>query len=241
MATDAYAAADFYATARGAVAGRLVCERLERLWPAHGSSACGNLSVLGVGYAAPYLDLWRDAAARCAAAIPGAAGAARWPASGHNRCCAVPEDTLPFPDLCFDRVLLVHGLEAAENARRLLREVWRVLRDDGRLLIVVPNRVGVWAQVESTPFGQGQPYSPGQIGRLLAASLFRVERRDTALYLPPVHMRLLLRSARFWESCGRALVPRLAGVTITEAVKDLYAAVPARPVPRRKLVLADAA
>ncbi|MBV9756052.1 MAG: methyltransferase domain-containing protein [Alphaproteobacteria bacterium] len=241
MATDIYAAADFYATARGMVAGRLVGERLERLWPALGAGGCGNLAVLGLGYAAPYLDLWREAAARCVAAIPGAAGAARWPADAANRCCTVPEDALPFPDLCFDRVLLVHGVEAAENARRLLREVWRVLRDDGRLLVVAPNRAGVWALVESTPFGQGQPYSPGQIGRLLAASLFRVERRDTALYLPPVNMRLLLRGARFWESCGRALVPRLAGVTITEAVKDLYAAVPVRAVPRRKLALAEAA
>ena len=241
MATDVYAAADFYATARGAVAGQLVGERLERLWPPHGSGSCGNLAVLGLGYAAPYLGLWRDAASRCVAAVPGVAGAARWPAEGPNRCCTVPEDALPFPDLCFDRVLLVHGLEAAENARRLLREVWRVLRDDGRLLVVVPNRVGVWALVESTPFGQGQPYSPGQIGRLLAASFFRVERRDTALYLPPVDMRLLLRGARLWESCGRALVPRLAGVTITEAIKDQYAAIPVRSLPRRKLVLADAA
>jgi hypothetical protein len=37
------------------------------------------------------------------------------------------------------------------------------------------------------------------------------------------------------------VVPQLAGVTITEAVKDVYAAVPRKAVPRRRLVLADAA
>ena len=116
--------------------------------------------------------------------MPAQVGVSRWPAGAPNLSCTVEEDTLPFPDLCFDRVLLVHGLEAAENARRMLREVWRVLKDDGRLLVVAPNRVGLWAHAESTPFGHGQPYSPGQVGRLLAASLFRVERRDTALYLP---------------------------------------------------------
>jgi len=68
-----------------------------------------------------------------------------------------------------------------------------------------------------------------------------VERRDTALYLPPVNLRLMLRGARLWESCGRTLAPRLAGVTISEAVKDIYAAMPLRAVPRRKVVLADAA
>ena len=185
--------------------------------------------------------MWRETAARCVSVVPAQAGIPPLAGGCANLCCTAPEDALPFPDLCFDRVLLVHGLEAADNARRLLREIWRVLRDDGRLLVVVPNRVGMWAHIENTPFGQGQPYSPGQIGRLLAASLFRVERRDTALYLPPVNLRLMLRGARLWEACGRTLVPRLAGVTISEAVKDIYAAMPLRAVPRRKVVLADAA
>jgi SAM-dependent methyltransferase len=236
MATDAHAAADFYGTRHGALAARLLRERLAGLWP----SLAGQ-SVLGIGYATPYLRLWREAAARCIALTPAQIGAARWPAGSANLSCTAEEDALPFPDLCFDRILLVHGLEASENARRLLREVWRVLKDDGRLLVVAPNRSGLWAHVESTPFGQGQPYSPGQIGRLLAAAMFRIERRDTALYLPPTRRRLAQRGARLWESTGRRYVPRLAGVLITEAAKDLYAAVPVKPAPRRRrLVLADA-
>ena len=235
MATDTHSAAEFYATSRGAVAARLLRERLALLWPSlHGQS------LLGMGYAAPYLRLWREEAARCVALTPAQVGAARWPAGAANLSCTAEEDALPFPDLCFDRVLLVHGLEAAENARRLLREVWRVLKDDGRLLVVAPNRRGMWAYVESTPFGQGEPYSPGQIGRLLADSLFRVERRDSALYLPPTKLRVVLRGAALWERGGRRLLPRLAGVTLTEAVKDVYAAVPLHAVPRRRMVLADA-
>ena len=138
-------------------------------------------------------------------------------------------------------MLLVHGLEAAENARRLLRETWRVLKDDGRLLVVAPNRAGMWAYVERTPFGHGQPYSFGQLGRLLAASLYRVERRDTVLWLPPVGPRLMLRSADLFERAGRRLMPGMAGVILSEAVKDVYAAMPLKPAPRRRLVLAEAA
>ena len=236
MPTDANATADFYATRQGAVAAALLRQRLQELWP-----ALTGQSVLGVGYAAPYLRLWRDRAYRCVALTPAQLGAARWPPGAPNLSCTAEEDALPFADLSFDRILLVHGLEAAENARRLLREVWRVLKDDGRLLIVAPNRRGMWAHVESTPFGQGQPYSPGQIGRLLAASMFHVERRDTALYVPPTRVRLILRSARLFERGGRRLVPRLAGVTITEAAKDLFGAVPAKTPPRRRMVLAEAA
>ena len=147
---------------------------------------------------------------------------------------------MPFADLTFDRVLLVHGLETAENARRMLREVWRVLKDDGRLMIVAPNRSGMWAYWDSTPFGHGQPYSTGQVGRLLANGMFRVERRDAALWMPPLGARLVLRGAPLFERVGRQLMPGLAGVTLTEAVKDVYAAMPVHAVPRR-LVLAEAA
>jgi SAM-dependent methyltransferase len=236
MAADAHLAADFYGTARGEVTARLLRARLARIWP----SADGQ-AVLGLGYAAPYLRLWREQSARCIAVTPAQVGRARWPSGAPNLTCTAEEDMLPFPDLTFDRILLVHGLEAAENARKLLRETWRVLKDDGRLLVIAPNRRGMWAHLESTPFGYGQPYSAGQIGRLLAATMFRVEARDTALYVPPLDWRLVLRSARLLERTGRRIAPTFAGVTITEAVKDVYSAMPVGAVLRRKLVLADAA
>jgi len=236
MAADAHQAADFYASARGAVAARILRVRIAGLWP----SARGD-SVLGLGYALPYLRLWHDQAARCIALTPVQMGAARWPAGAPNLSCAAEEDALPFADLSFDRVLLVHGLENADNARRLLREAWRVLKDDGRLLVVAPNRSGMWAYWDSTPFGHGHPYSTGQLGRLLADGLFRVERRDACLWVPPVSLRVVLRSAALWERAGRKLVPALAGVTLTEAVKDVYAAMPVRAVARRRIVLAEVA
>jgi SAM-dependent methyltransferase len=225
MASD-IAAADFYGSLQGVVAARVVRERLAVVWP-----SLARQQVLGIGYPAPYLRLWREEAARCVAMTPPQIGAARWPPGAPNLTCLAEDDALPFPDLSFDRILLVHGLEAAANSRRLLREVWRVLRDDGRLLIVAPNRRGWWAHVENTPFGQGQPYSPGQIGRLLAASLFRVERRETALYVPPTRLRPVLRLAPVFERLGRGLVPRLAGVSLTEATKDVFAALPVTVAP----------
>ena len=234
MAGEFQTAAEFYATAQGAVALRLVRERLTQLWP-----DVSGLTVLGLGHAAPYLRAWRDGSARCLSANPGTISA--WPGSGRSLCCAVRGDSLPFSDLSLDRVLMVHGLENAENDRRMLREVWRVLKDDGRLLVVVPNRMGLWTHFESTPFGQGQPYSPGQIGQLLKSSLFWVERRDGALYVPPSNRRLVLRSARVFERAGRQLVPHLAGLTITEAVKDVYAAIPLAMPGRRRLVMSEAA
>lgn len=238
MNTQPHLPEGFYATARGRLAARLVRERLGRLWP----SAAG-LAVLGVGYPLPYLRLWQPAARLCLAAVTTAPPPAAWPPDPPSRTCAVDDGRLPFGDLLFDRVLLVHGVEVAAHGPRLLREVWRVLRDDGRLIVVAPNRRGAWAHLESTPFGQGQPFSRGQIDRLLAAHAFRVEQRDAALFVPPLPGGLVLGGARACEATGRAVLPQFGGVTITEAVKDMFAAIPLLPgaparvrLPRRVMV-----
>jgi SAM-dependent methyltransferase len=236
MTADASFATDFYGSAQGAVTARIVRERLALMWP-----SVRDQSVLGLGYSMPYLRLWRDQATRCIALTPVQMGAARWPSGVPNLSCLAEEDCLPFADLTFDRILLVHGLEMAENARRLLRKAWRVLKDDGRLLIVVPNRSGMWAYRDSTPFGHGLPYSSGQLDQLLANALFRVERRDACLWMPPSSLRLLLRSGSLFERTGRKLMSGLAGVTLTEAVKDIYAAMPVEAVACRHLALVEAA
>jgi SAM-dependent methyltransferase len=236
MTSEVHGLGAFYASAGGALAARLVRDRLRALWP-----ALPGMAVLGLGHAAPYLDLWRAEAARCIALTPaqGAHRVPRWPAPPALCCTLVAEEAaLPFADRSFDRVLLVHGLEAAEHAKRLLREVWRVLADDGRLLVAVPNRVGMWAHLDRTPFGHGQPYSNGQLERLLTRHLFRVERRESALFVPPYGLRFLRGLAAPWERAGRTLCPGLAGLVLLEAEKDLFAALPAGAVAvRRRVVL----
>jgi SAM-dependent methyltransferase len=213
----------FYATGRGAVVTRLLRQRLLRMCPPQ-----PGMAVLGIGHPFPYLLPYLNHTSRpgCVAVTLAQSGPVPWPTDTAGLSCAAEEDSLPFADLSFDRVLIVHGLEAAEAPRRLLREVWRVLRDDGRLIVVAPNRRGLWAFTDGTPFGQGQPFSPSQITRLLTESMFHIERRDTALFVPPLQWRVVLKSARAWERAGRMLLPHVAGVTLTEAIKDSYAAIP---------------
>jgi SAM-dependent methyltransferase len=252
MSTEVHGLAAFYGSRGGETAARLVAARMAALWPRLPGQA-----VLGLGWAPPYLGLWPEAARRIAL-VPGHLGGAlalrapsgwtapRMPPGGASSRAPVAgtllaaEDHLPFPDSSFDRVLLVHGLEAAENARQLLREVWRVLRDDGRLLLVVPNRTGMWAHLDRTPFGHGQPYSRGQIERLLARHLFRAERREAALFVPPYGLKLMGSAGPALDGVGRALCPRVAGVFLVEAAKDLFSAIPAGAVTVPRQVLATA-
>src|SRR6516164_5684893 len=122
-----------------------------------------GMSVLGVGYPTPYLGLFREEAERCLAFMPAVQGVVKWPTNRPSLAALVDELELPLTDSAVDRVLLVHALEMARDPIALLREGWRVLAGGGRLLIVVPNRRGVWARLDTTPFGHGRPYSRSQI------------------------------------------------------------------------------
>jgi SAM-dependent methyltransferase len=220
----------FYATPKGQMAAAALRAGLQRMWP----DLTGQ-TILGLGYPAPFLSLWRDQAYACLNAT-----------TSHHEppppgACSAEATQLPFPDLVFDRVLVIHGVEPVGQDSRLLREIWRVLKDDGRILVVAPNRTGLWAHMDSTPFGQGRPYSRSQINNLLASAMFRPERRDTALFTPPTSWPAILRLTRMWEKLGHAIAPELAGVTLTEAVKDAYAALPVTAPVKRRVVFSEAA
>jgi SAM-dependent methyltransferase len=235
MTKDAQDAATFYATTLGGLTARLLRQKLLALWP-----DCAGLSLLGLGFAGPYLQLWREQSVASIAAFPHHQGATAWPTGRASLACLVEEEALPFPDFAFDRILLIHGLEAADNARRILREAWRLLKDDGRIIVIVPNRRGLWAYSEGTPFGHGQPYSQGQLARLLSGLFYQVEKQEAALFAPPLTWRLNLRAFEVWEKAGHALAPQLAGLTIAEARKDLHAVMPLRRRSSGRRVLVDA-
>jgi hypothetical protein len=102
----------------------------------------------------------------------------------------------------------------------------------GRLLIIVPNRRGVWARLDSTPFGQGRPFSRSQLESLLVQSLFTPLVWSGALYFPPVDRPLLLRSAMTVERIGARVSARVAGVIVVEAKKELVAPIGKRVATR---------
>ena len=207
MRTDVVDLWDFYQASLGRIAQRMIRRRLRLLWP-----NVAGLNVMGLGYATPFLRPFRDEAARVIGIMPAGQGVLRWPADEPNLVALADDAELPLPDLSVDRVLLVHAVETAEQLQPMMREIWRVLAGNGRLIVVVPNRRGMWARREGNPFGMGRPYSVTQLSRLMRDTMFTPLQSATALYVPPEPLahgpharpRPGRRSARAGSRCSAA-------------------------------------
>src|SRR5690606_34861563 len=114
------------------------------------------------------------------------------------------------------------------DTEELMRELWRVSAPNARLIVVVPKRRGMWASVDTTPFGDGRAFSRGPLGRLLREHRFVPEQWQGALYLPASQKPLMLKSTRCFERAGRLFGPTFAGVHCVLARKELFPAVPRR-------------
>ncbi|WP_255448528.1 class I SAM-dependent methyltransferase [Telmatospirillum sp. J64-1] len=233
MWTDVVELRDFYDSSLGQVARRLIRRQLRTLWP----SVRGQ-RVLGLGYATPYLRPFRDEAARLLAVMPPTQGVMPWPPEGRSLVALADETELPLPDRSMDRILMVHAMESTEQVRAMMREAWRVLSDSGRIIVIVPNRGGIWTRLERTPFGNGRPYSQGQLARQLRETMFTPLQTSQALFLPPSQYRLVLRSAQWMERLGNRWFPRFAGVLMVEAAKEFYAATPVAKGKRSRVAIA---
>ena len=223
MRTDVLDFNDFYHSSLGQMTVRLLRARLREVWP----NVRGE-KVLGLGYATPFLRPFKEEAERVLAFMPAQQGVTRWPRKGRNLTSLVDEMDLPLPDRSIDRVLLVHAIESTEQVRPMLREIWRVMADGGRLVVVAPTRAGLWSQMDRSPFYQGHPYSAGQLAALLRANMFAPLRQTRALFMPPVRSRLALRMAPAVERFGQRWLGRFAGVSVIESGKQLYAGVAER-------------
>jgi SAM-dependent methyltransferase len=218
MPQDVRDLAAFYESPLGQLARRAILREIQRLWP-----DVRNYRLLGYGFALPYMTAFHGME-RAIAAMPAPLGVIAWP-DDKNAALLCEEDALPFPDVFFDRILIVHGLESSESLRALLRQLWRVLAPEGRILLVAPNRASLWAQVQTSPFGHGRPFSRMELEGLMKESLFEPGRWARALYAPPFES--VTGSGNNWEKVGRRLFGGIGGVHVVEAAKSLYA--PARP------------
>jgi len=222
MSIDAGELWSFYDRPLGHNVRRLLGMRIRSRW-----RHIEGETLFGLGYASPLMGSFRGEARRIGSMMPAQQGAVVWPHAGDSMTVLVEPDNLPLPDGSVDRLIVVHCLEHAERVDEVLREIWRVMAPEGHALFIVPNRGGIWARVDSTPFGQGRPYTRRQLEGLLRQAMLTPIDFAGALRMPPVERKLFLRSAVAFERIGARIVPGFAGVMMLEARKELL-----RPTPK---------
>ncbi|RZJ03137.1 MAG: SAM-dependent methyltransferase [Rubrivivax sp.] len=144
-------------------------------------------------------------------------------------------DALPFESASLDLVLLPHALELAQDAHALLREVDRVLRPEGRLIVFGLNPASLWGLRQNLRRirPRGEPYLPHMnpggefIGywRLrdwLKLLSFDVEAARFGVYRPPLRTQAWLDRWQWVESVGSRWWPVLGAVYFIQAVKRVH-------------------
>jgi hypothetical protein len=213
----------YYRTNLGRAAQAVIRGRLTEFWP----EAKGQ-TVAGYGFAAPMLRPFLSDARRVIALMPAPQGVMPWPPGEPNVSVLTEETQWPIETGMVDKLVVLHGLETTERVTALLDEAWRVLGPGGKAMFIVPNRSGLWARRDRTPFGFGRPYSLSQLESTLRRQNFFSERSAAVLFAPPSHQRLWLKAGPILERIGRAMPMFLvAGVLMVEASKQVPA--PTRP------------
>lgn len=209
---------EFYQTPLGQSARMLISRTLAPRIAVHAGQ-----TVMGLGFAHPYLDLAMPQDAVSLSFMLARQGVLHWPAGEPSRAALVDDGDLPLLESVIDHAVVVHGLELSDSPLDMLQEVWRVLAPQGKVYLVVPNRRGLWSSSEASPFGHGQPFSRRQLLALLKEARFSVTWSSEALMLAPLQSPSILKAASAMETVGKRAFGRFGGVMIVEAMKQVYA------------------
>jgi len=131
---------------------------------------------------------------------------------------------LPFAENSIDLVVLPHALEFTDEPHQLLREVYRVVRPEGQVLIAGFNPFSLFGAKRYFGREQRMPWNGNYIAlyRLkdwLKLLGFEVSGGRLDCYVPPFAQEKWLQRFQFFESAGDRWWPISGGVYFLRATK----------------------
>jgi len=117
---------------------------------------------------------------------------------GIERIVCARVEALPFGDEAFDLLLVLDLFEHIDDDAALMRELWRVCRPGGNLLLTVPAYGFLWSEHDEA-LHHRRRYSRASLRRLIGASRFEVIRLTNAItfmLLPIIVFRLVQKIAK---------------------------------------------
>ena len=149
-------------------------------------------------------------------------GALAWTKDDEVITACIDSGSFPCATDFFDRVFVSHALEYVADQAGFLSEIWRCLKGEGELVVIVPHRRSLWARADKTPFGQGTPFSRRQLKLILEQAGFDHIQIKHSLFMPPFGTRLPVVMRQRLHLIGRIGWAMFGGVLIAVAKKRLY-------------------
>jgi len=228
MSIDVRFLRDFYNTALG----QRTAQDLLRVLGGMGCPMGGK--TLCLGYGVPLFSDFPDQGKRVFWAMPARQGIMPWPESEKNRAVLVQGDRLPFAHETFDTVLAIHSLELTHDPETFLQDILRISTRGGAIVLIVPNRLGLWAHRDQTPFGYGHPYTLFQLTELLRRCCLKITMKKPVLSFWPYAPRWATHPlwSRLWpQALAGAWCERIEREAVWAVVNPKPVFVPARRAP----------
>ncbi len=140
-------------------------------------------------------------------------------------------EELPFESQSIDLVVLPHVLEFAQDPHQVLREVDRVLRPEGRMIVCGFNPASLWGLRQLAPPSVITPFMP-RAGHLIGLPRlrdwckllgFELERTRYGGFRPPCRTSAWLDRTEFMERAGDRWWPVCGAMYMLCAVKRVKA------------------
>jgi SAM-dependent methyltransferase len=164
--------------------------------------------------------------------------------TGKQGIFVVDSTALPFQNDCLDLIVLPHTLELSSDAHATLREVARVLRPEGRLVIVGLNPLSLWtlkrlqtqflsrfsriwprtsSEIQFQKFpNEGHFLSHWRLLDWLQLLDFEIEKLHLGIYQPAMSSAAWLERSEWMNRLGHRWWPMFGAVYLVVATKKVH-------------------
>ncbi|MDI2090607.1 hypothetical protein [Commensalibacter oyaizuii] len=160
--------------------------------------------------------------------------------SKQQACCFLIE-SFPFQECSFDRIVYIYDdFITKDQFEQLLRSCWKTLDDSGKIIMLLPNKLGWWSLIDNLSLRYRNTFLMQKLNRILTQHLFRISHYERVLYFPPKLMNnMSLRSNRILEFLGLFFVPFLGGYHLIEIEKNLCAPITVAPLKKKYILQSE--
>ncbi|CAK7192016.1 hypothetical protein COMNV_00199 [Commensalibacter sp. Nvir] len=158
-----------------------------------------------------------------------------------KKTCYLSPNNFPFQECSMDRIVYLHDTKINKyQFQALLRSCWKTLCDHGKMMFLIPNRLGWWSLIDNLALRFRNTFLMQKINRLLTQHLFRISYYERVLYFPPQLMnRLSLCINRSLDFIGLFFVPFLGGYHLIEIEKNLFAPITMAPLKKNYILQSE--